>query len=292
MWDNKLDIYEREWLEVVFSSRNQSYGAYDLRRRSASATNKALITVICIVLLLVGWKAAYDHMSKNVTRNTERAMDPVTIDELVEQAPPVEEEEPLPAVDKPVQKIAQDPPATELIRFTEPVVTDKNKVTEDVVSQKELKDKMTARISLKPARGGSFIAKGEFGPQKEHGAMTGKLNGDTNGEGAGMSIVDFRAVEVLPTPVDGMPAFVKWVGQMYQYPNSALEQGIKGSVLVSFVVERDGSLTDMKIVRDLGFGTGEEALRVLKKAKKWKPGIQNGREVRVSFTLPIKLSTI
>ncbi|MGK4566019.1 energy transducer TonB [Flavobacterium sp. 3HN19-14] len=69
------------------------------------------------------------------------------------------------------------------------------------------------------------------------------------------------------------------------------DEEVKGKVIVQFVVEKDGSLTDIKVVRDLGYGTGAEAIRVLKSAPKWKPGIQNGRAVRVLFSLPISIQS-
>lgn len=290
MWNNKLDIYEKEWLDVVFSSRNQTYGAYDLRCQSAAATNKALFTVIFAVTLLVGGKYAYDRMPGTTTAPMIENNTPVTLDQLVIPEPPKEEEVILP-VEQPVQKIAQDLSAQDLIRFVEPVITDHNRVVEDVASQDDLKDKMSARLTLKKVHGGSFVAKGEFGPTKELGGITGNTVGNAEG-GVGNNGEPFVSVEIMPEPAGGMSAFVNWVGKNYAYPDKALDQGIKGSVVVSFVVETDGSLTDITILRDLGFGTGEEAIRVLKKATKWKPGIQNGRPVRVKYTLPIKLSTL
>lgn len=290
MWNNKLNIYEKEWLAVVFSSRNQSYGAYDLRRYSSVATNKALLTVLCVVALLVVWKVGYDRLPKSTEMRMVEYELP-SIEEIVVPDPPAKEE-PLPAVEAPIQKIAQDPPAQELIRYVEPTVTHHSKVTEDVASQDELKTKMSARITLKKVAGGSYVAEGEFGPKKEMGGITGNLDGKEVGGGASESTIPFTSVEIMPNPRGGMAEFVKWVGAGYRYPDAALEQGIKGSVVISFVVETDGSLTDIKVVRDLGFGTGEEAIRLLKKAAKWSPGIQNGRPVRVSYTLPITLSTI
>ena len=70
----------------------------------------------------------------------------------------------------------------------------------------------------------------------------------------------------------------------------AREQGVSGKVIMQFVVERDGSLTDIKVLRDLGLGTGEEAIRLLKSMPKWEPGVQNGRPVRVAYTLPFALN--
>jgi len=290
MWNNKLDIYAKEWLDVVFSARNQVYGAYDLRRHSAAATNQALLTVVFAVALLVVGKYAYDRMPATSSAPTIDYSIPVTLDRLAIPEPPKEEEVILPA-EQPVQKIAQDPPGQDLIRFVEPVITDRNRAVEDVASQDDLKDKMTARLTLKKVDGGSFVAKGEFGPTKELGNITGTATGDPDG-GALNNGEPFVSVQVMPEPMGGMAAFVNWVGKNYAYPDRALEQGIKGAVVVSFVVETDGTLTDITVLRDIGFGTGDEAIRVLKKAAKWKPGVQNGRHVRVKYTLPIKLSTL
>src|SRR5690606_12238852 len=290
MWNNKLDIYEKEWLDVVFSSRNQTCGAYDLRRQSAAATNKALLTVMFAVALLIGGKYAYDRMPGTTSASPVTLDVPVILEDLIIPETPKEEEVILPA-EQPVQKIAQDPPAQDLIRFVEPVITDPNRAVEDVASQDDLRDKMTARLTLKKVDGGSFVAKGEFGPTKELGNITGTATGDPDGDALNNG-EPFVSVQVMPEPVGGMAAFVNWVGKNYAYPDRALEQGIKGAVVVSFVVETDGALTDITVLRDIGFGTGDEAIRVLKKAAKWKPGVQNGRHVRVKYTLPIKLSTL
>lgn len=100
----------------------------------------------------------------------------------------------------------------------------------------------------------------------------------------------FQSVEINPMPPGGMRAFMEYVGRNYDYPQEAIEAGVNGMVQLSFVVETDGSLTDMKIVRDLGYGTGEAAIRVLQSSSKWSPGVQNGRPVRVAYTLPIRLN--
>ena len=100
----------------------------------------------------------------------------------------------------------------------------------------------------------------------------------------------FQSVEINPKPPGGMRAFMEYIGRNYDYQQEAIEEGVNGMVQVSFVVEKDGSLTDMKIVRDLGYGTGEAAIRVLQSSSKWSPAVQNGRTVRVAYTLPIRLN--
>lgn len=101
----------------------------------------------------------------------------------------------------------------------------------------------------------------------------------------------YSTSEILPEFPGGMPAFSKFLQKNYQYSKEAREHGVFGRVIMSFVVEKDGSLTDIKVLKDLGFGTGEEAVRLLKKSPKWKPGIQNGRLVKVAYVLPIKLDS-
>jgi|GEM_PF-1846430 len=101
----------------------------------------------------------------------------------------------------------------------------------------------------------------------------------------------FKAVEINPSPKMGMDAFRKWMADNYQYPKEAIEAKVKGTVTVSFVVERNGQLTDIKVLTDIGYGTGQAAIDLLKRAEKWNPGIQGGRPVRVAYTLPIRLDT-
>src|SRR5690606_32579163 len=98
----------------------------------------------------------------------------------------------------------------------------------------------------------------------------------------------YTAVEVRPDFPGGMTQFYKYVEKNYRVPEG---EELNGRIMVQFVVEKDGSLTDIKVVRDLGYGTGKEAERMLKKSPKWKPGIQNGRPVRVYYTLPIIIKT-
>ncbi|WP_223583939.1 energy transducer TonB [Sphingobacterium sp. GVS05A] len=96
--------------------------------------------------------------------------------------------------------------------------------------------------------------------------------------------------EVIPEPVGGMRKFMTWVSNNYDYPKAALENAVNGIIEISFVVERDGSLTDLKIKKELGYGTGEAALKLMRSAEKWSSGVQNGRKVRVAYTLPIRLN--
>ena len=97
----------------------------------------------------------------------------------------------------------------------------------------------------------------------------------------------FTIVEQQPAPVGGMQAFYQYVGENMKYPNTASRMNVQGRVFVQFVVEKDGRLTDIKVVKGIGSGCDEEAVRVISSAPKWIPGKQRGRPVRVRMILPI-----
>lgn len=100
----------------------------------------------------------------------------------------------------------------------------------------------------------------------------------------------YTTLEALPEYKGGMREFYIYFGKNYKYPDQARRAGIKGRVMVEFVVQKDGSLTDLVLLKDLGSGTGEEALRVLRESPDWQPGTQHGIPVKVAFTLPIMLN--
>jgi TonB family protein len=100
-------------------------------------------------------------------------------------------------------------------------------------------------------------------------------------------IRDFASVEIMPEFPGGMAGWDKYLQKNMKYPPIARKNNITGRVIVAFVVEKNGDLSDIKVIRSIGGGCDEEAVRVLKTAPSWKPGIQNGRPVRVAYTMPI-----
>lgn len=102
------------------------------------------------------------------------------------------------------------------------------------------------------------------------------------------STYNLAGIDVKPNYPGGIAAFYTYVTGNYKLPS---QPGLNGNVFVTFVIEKDGSIVDVRILRDLGFGTGEEAVRVLQNSPKWIPGEQNGKKVRVQYSLPIKVRT-
>lgn len=112
----------------------------------------------------------------------------------------------------------------------------------------------------------------------------------TNEEEADQPIYHFNAMSSPPSYSGGIANFYKFLGENIKYPSLAVENHIQGTVQVSFIVEKDGSLSDLVVNKKLGYGTDEEALRVLKLSKNWSPGMKDGQAVRVKYTIPIKFS--
>jgi len=106
---------------------------------------------------------------------------------------------------------------------------------------------------------------------------------------ADSGIYSTASLEVLPDYPGGIDKFLQWIGSNYKYPEAAIQAGVSGRIIVQFIVEKDGSLTNIRIPRDLGYGIGDATKELLPKSAQWKPGIQNGKPVRVQYVLPIML---
>jgi uncharacterized protein (TIGR02145 family) len=102
------------------------------------------------------------------------------------------------------------------------------------------------------------------------------------------SIYNTAGIEFKPDFPGGLEKFYEFIGKNFQIPKV---EGLKGKIFLTFVVEKDGSLSDIKVLRDIGYGTGKEAIRVLKACPRWVPGEQNGKKVRVLYSLPISIQS-
>ena len=259
----KLDIYKQKWIDMVFEGKNKAYGAYVLRKENPKVTLIALfigaaIFASLLALPMLDWSSDNDEVEEKVTM----------VDMAKLAAPPVEEPKPL----IPPPPPAPPAPKIDEVKFVKPKVVEKEKVVEEIKTIEELKDKNVGAKDVKGRDDGKIVIDAPSG----EGDKDAKIVEDNT---------VYNAVEVKPDFPGGLQKFYDFVGKNYRAP----EEDIKGKVYVQFVVEKDGSLTDIKVMRDIGYGTGEEAIRVLKKSPKWKPGIQNGRAVRVLYSLPISI---
>lgn len=263
----KLDLLGKQWLDIVFEGRNKSYGAYELRKDNTKTTARALIIGAIVFSIAVATPKIAEFIGK-ATANDEAVLDTkITTVKL----PPKEEKpkENLPPPPPP-------PPKVDQVKFVKPVVAKTNEVTEEPPKIEEIKDKNLGKENIK-------------------GDPDAELTVEPVGNGpkdvveeVDNNIYNTAGIEVKPDFPGGIEKFYSYVGKNYQVPE---EEGLKGKVFVSFVVEKDGSLTDIKVIRDIGYGTGKEAIRVLKNCPRWNPGEQNGKKVRVLYSLPINIQS-
>jgi len=115
--------------------------------------------------------------------------------------------------------------------------------------------------------------------------ITGTIADTTKKDGA-----IFTSVEQVPEFPGGVKAFGTFLAKNIKYPAEARRNGVQGRVIISFIVEKDGSLSDVRLRRGIGSGADEEAVRVIKISPNWHPGIQNGHPVRVSYSVPISFT--
>jgi protein TonB len=102
------------------------------------------------------------------------------------------------------------------------------------------------------------------------------------------TVYNSAVLEIKPEFKGGLNKFYDYIAKNYRTPDVP---GLKGKLLVSFVVEKDGSITDIKVLKDIGYGSGEEAIRILKKCPNWIPAKQKGKKVRCTFMLPINIQS-
>jgi protein TonB len=265
----KLDIYKLEWIDVVFLGRNKSYGAYELRKDNSKTTTRALWIGSILFILLVSSPLIIKFIGGFVPAPEKEKMTEVVLAE----PPPLDKTQPPPPPPEPPK------PKVDQVKFPPPVVVPAN----------EVKDEEPPTIEkLKVADPGQKNIEGDINAEVTIDVPVGNAPKEVVITEDNTPISS-EVVQVQPAFPGGQEAWLKFM-QGYNYPAMARENNVSGKVYVRFVVEKDGSLTDISVVRDLGFGTGEEAVRLLKTSKRWKPGIQNGRPVRVTYTQPISLA--
>lgn len=258
----KLDLFKRQWLEIVFEGRHKGYGAYELRASNPKTTARAMIIGAVIFSFAIAAPMIYDMLPDMSDADANTDVKITTI-----KLPPKEKpKENLPPPPPP-------PPKVDQVKFVKPVVAKAEEVVEDPPKIEEIKDKKIGAETIK----GDPDAELSVEP-----VGTGQVTEEDN------SVYNLAGIELKPDFPGGMDKFYKFIGKNYQVPE---EEGLKGKVFVSFVVEKDGSLTDIKVIRDIGYGTGKEAMRVLKSCPKWNPGEQNGKKVRVLYSLPISIQS-
>lgn len=272
---SKIDLISNEWTDLVFEGRNQAYGAYKLRKGTAKRNVWALIIVgLAAALLYLGLqlqKMAEANKKVENTQavelaklNTEKKEAKVEKKEIIKQEP-----------EKVVEQVKSS------VKFTAPVI----KKDEEVKEEDEIK---LDEVQKSDKAVGAFTVEGN----DEVGGAVLKAKEDIAAPEPPKHVVEettkiFTNVEQMPMYPGGEGALLGYLRDNIHYPTVAAENGVQGRVVVGFVVERDGSITDVKILRGVDPSLDREAMRVVKSMPRWNPGKQNGSAVRVKFQVPV-----
>ena len=268
-----FDYLHADMDEIIFQHRNKAYGAYQLRKQYDENLMKGSLIAILLLALIFYLPSLAKAMSSSEA-------DDATINTVVELSK-FKEEKPEALLPKPEIKMPEPKRAT--IAFVRPkVVKDEKAIeTEEIPDVADLANIDIGTKTVEGTPDGLPDGLEEAPPVPEfEPIMEDKPTEKVQ--------PPFNIVEQMPTFPDGEAALFKFIKEHIEYPTIARDNGLEGTVYLSFVVEKDGSITNVTVRRDIGGGCGEEAVRVVGLMPKWLPGKQRGVPVRVTFNLPIK----
>lgn len=269
---SKLSIYETNWINLVFENRNKGYGAYQLRQESSRTSLFALFMglLLCSSLMCIPRVLSYFNVDENIVVTIQDPLDKII--QVTNVTPPeikkIEKQIPIKAA---AQKPLKVTPKKQLVN---PTIVQAPLATADIAANNEI-------IEIKQSTN----------------AGTGIIGTNTNSfEGTGLessmppdygnTVVTAAILDKLPEFPGGIAKFYTYISKKFETPDINGERNIR--IYVSFVVEKDGSMSDIKVKNDPGYGLAKEAIRVLKSLKtKWTPGMIGSKPVRTSYNLPI-----
>ena len=275
----KIDLYDPKWVDMVFAGKNKEYGAYQLRKGTSGRNIKALL-ILVIAAALVGGFLAWKVIEQKQAEEQQAYMEAMELAKLQEQAKK-EKKKPEPIKPKVEQK-KEIPVARETQKFTAPVI----KKDELVKAENQVKqmDQLDDKVAV--------------GTENKEGVKDRNVEAVRNDIAVAapppppapkpeVANKVFDVVEEMPSFPGGQGALMAFLSSNIKYPVVAQENGVQGRVIVGFVVEKDGSISDVKVMRSVDPSLDREAQRVVKAMPKWKPGKQNGSAVRVKYTVPV-----
>lgn len=268
----KTNIFSEDWCQLVFDKRFTGYGAFQMRKDSSKRHRNALIFTIIFFLsiffvprlistIIPSKKEVNVEVTALAKIDLEKNKEKKIIEPIIEQAPP--------------EKIKST------IKFTPPVIKDDAEVKDEEImkTQEEVTDSKLS-ISVSDVKGNSTDADAVDMADLEQ-AQNEVVEDNSQ---------PFTVVEQMPEFPGGDQARIKFLLDNMKYPAMARESSISGTVYLTFVVGRDGTISGIKLLRGIGGGCDEEAIRVVKMMPSWIPGRQGGKPVKVQFNMPIKFT--
>jgi protein TonB len=263
-------ILNADILDIIFEGRNKEYGAYDLRKTYNKRMLRAILGMAIILVLLF---AGYMLSNLNGDSNKKALIvDDVQLEDVKEE----KKNEPPPP---PPPKI--EPPKVEMAKFTPPkIVPDKEvKPEEKPPEQEKLEDTKIGTVNQEGVKDEGITAP----PVSDAGK--GVVEAPKDNEDYDKT---FTKVEIESEFPGGAGAWLRYLNKNLRYPDDAVNNEIQGTVVVQFIVDKEGNVSDVQPISgpDNG-GLREEAVRVIKKSGKWTPAVQNGRQVKSYKKQPI-----
>lgn len=277
----KLDILDPKWVDMVFANKNREYGAYKLRK-GTSNRNILALAILLSVALAVG--VFLFLKIKAEERARQEALDNATELQAVDQ----EQEEQKEEEQEDIQVEYEEPPVEEVRETQQFVVPEIKEVIDESKQQTSVEDLNKDIATASKSQEGSDnidIAPTIETPPPPPPAVVEEPKPEPVVEQKTYTMAE---VGVQPSFPGGDAAMYAWLSKNLQYPPIAQENGIQGTVVVSFTVGADGSIKNIKVARGKDPALDKEAVRVVSKMPKWSPGKQNGQNVPVSYTLPVK----
>jgi len=255
---------DADLLDIVFAHRNKEYGAYNLRRIYPEHLKKSMIIFLLIVIALAGGYRAYDYFKDKIKISNDKPIRKVT---ELKAPPPIEDKKTPPPPPPP-----PPPPVKATIQFVPPKIVEVAHEEEEIKTVEEVIDSKAA-IANKTVEG---VVDNEIGLEEGTGPVQEVKSNEP-----------FTFVEQMPEFPGGDDALLAYLQRNIRYPSYAQENEIEGTVNVEFIVNEDGSISGSKVVSGIKGGCNEEALRVIDKMPRWRPGKQGGQPVRVYYTVPV-----
>jgi periplasmic protein TonB len=275
------DILFCSFEDILFENRNKSYGAYELRKSEISRMLIALMAAVIFYLTMVTIPILAGF-NNPINRNPIVTI--VDFDSTLYDIPTNPKDE------APLKTFTPLDPKDEIYIFkVTPSDNDSGKtISDEPVSKSDSTQNSTSTAGTDGISGGS---------------SNGTLEGFGSGAGTGIGTPFHEDIieneEVVLDRADFMPAFgsgekelLEYLAKNIKYPEIALKNGISGTVVIQFIVNKSGQIIDPKVLRGIGGGCEDEAIRVIKKMPAWTPGKQKGKPVSVRFTLPVRFSIL
>jgi protein TonB len=267
-------VQYRDMLDIIFADRNKTYGAYQLRRSYPAYLGRALgFGLVLIALFFV-----FPYLMKVVGG----ALEDKPIDVVAELGPPpdIDPNTPPPPPPPPVE--TPPPPTRSTVKFVPPVVKKDEEVQEEE-PKKAIEELVEEEKDI-----GTEDKKGQDDALPTIEENPQELAVEPVAAPVEEKTYEMFDIQKPPSFPGGEQQLLKYLSENIQYPALARENNIQGTVVLTFVVGKNGNVTDVQIVKDVGGGTGKEAVRVVKAMPKWNPGEANGHPVKVRFTLPVR----